>query len=203
VKIAEVSVARAQAELDRSKREPIPDLLVRGGVQQNLERLESSGRPIGLQGFAEVGVRIPIFNRNQGNIQAAKANIERADLERQRVQLLLQGRSAAMFQNYLTSKAAVDLYRKQMIPQAEQAYKLYLNRYNNMAAAYPQVLISQRTLFQLQTDYIASLESLWVNTVALKGFLLTDGLEAPTPPSEIDRPVRETNLPTGSGMMPR
>jgi cobalt-zinc-cadmium efflux system outer membrane protein len=108
-----------------------------------------------------------------------------------------------MFQNYLTSKAAVDLYRKQMIPQAEQAYKLYLNRYNNMAAAYPQVLITQRTLFQLQTDYIASLESLWVNTVALKGFLLTDGLEAPTPPSEIDRPVRETNLPTGSGMMPR
>jgi cobalt-zinc-cadmium efflux system outer membrane protein len=203
VKIAEVSMARAQAELDRSKREPIPDLLVRGGVQQNLERLESSGRPIGLQGFAEVGVRIPIFNRNQGNIQAAKANIDRADLERQRVQLLLQGRSAAMFQNYLTSKAAVDLYRKQMIPQAEQAYKLYLNRYNNMAAAYPQVLISQRTLFQLQTDYIASLENLWVNTVALKGFLLTDGLEAPTPPSEIDRPVRETNLPTGSGMMPR
>jgi cobalt-zinc-cadmium efflux system outer membrane protein len=203
VKIAEVSVARAQAELDRSRREPVPDLLVRGGVQQNLERLETSGRSIGLQGFAEVGVRIPIFNRNQGNIQAAKANIDRADLERQRVQLLLQERSAAMFQNYLTSKAAVDLYRKQMIPQAEQAYKLYLNRYNNMAAAYPQVLISQRTLFQLQTDYVASLENLWVNTVAVKGFLLIDGLEAPTPPSEIDRPVRETNLPMGSGMMPR
>ena len=32
-----------------------------------------------------------------------------------------------------------------------------------------QVLIAQRTLFQLQTDYIASLESLWVSTVPLKG----------------------------------
>src|SRR6266581_544831 len=199
VKIATLSFARAQAELDRAKREPIPDLQLRAGVQQNRELLESSGRPVGLQGFAEVGVRIPLFNRNQGNVQAAKANIERADLEQQRVQLLLRERSSSVFQNYLTAKAAVERYRKQMIPQAEKAYKLYLNRYSNMAAAYPQVLIAQRTLFQLQTDYVASLENLWVSTVTLKGFLLTDGLEAPTPPTEIDRPVRETNLPTGSG----
>jgi outer membrane protein, heavy metal efflux system len=200
VKIANLSLARAQAELARAKREPIPDLRLRAGMQQNRELLESSGQPIGLQGFAEVGVRIPVFNRNQGNIQAAKAKIERAELEQQRLQLLLRERSSSVFQSYFTAKAAVERYRKQMIPQAEKAYKLYLNRYSNMAAAYPQVLIAQRSLFKLRTDYIASLEALWVSTVTLKGFLLTDGLEAPTPPTEIDRPVRETNLPTGSSM---
>ena len=198
VKIADLSHARAQAELDRAKREPIPDLQFRGGIQQNRELQESTGQPIGLQGFAEVGVRIPLFNRNQGNIQAAKAGIERANLEQRRVELLLRERSSSVFQNYLTAKAAVDRYRTRMIPQAEKAYRLYLDRYHNMAVAYPQVLIAQRTLFQLQTDYISSLENLWVSTVTLKGFLLTDGLEAPTPPTEMDRPVRETNLPTGS-----
>jgi len=55
-------------------------------------------------------------------------------------------------------------------------------------------------LFQLQTDYITSLENLWVSTITLKGFLLTDGLEAPTPPTEVDRPVRETNLPVGNSV---
>ena len=200
VKIANLSLRRAQAELDRAKREPIPDLQVRAGVQQNRELLETSRRSVGLQGFAEVGVRIPLFNRNQGNVQASKANIERADLERQRVQLLLRDRSSSVFQNYVVAKAAVDRYRTQMIPQAEKAYKLYLNRYQSMAAAYPQVLVSQRTLFQLHTDYISSLENLWMSTVALKGFLLSDGLESPTPPSEVDRPVRETNLPTSTGM---
>ena len=200
VKIASLSFARAQAELDRAKREPIPDLQLRAGVQQNRELLESTSRSVGLQGFAEVGVRIPIFNRNQGNVQAARASIERADLEQQRVQLLLRERSSSVFQRYLTAKAAVERYRSRMIPQAEKAYNLYLNRYRNMAAAYPQVLVSQRTLFQLQTDYITSLETLWVSTVTLKGFLLTDGLEAPTPPTEVDRPVRETNLPTGGAM---
>jgi len=201
VKIADLSKAKAQAELDQAKRQPIPDLQLRGGVLQDRELSETSGRPVGLIGLAEVGVRIPIFNRNQGNIQTAKANIERAELERQRVQLLLRERSAAIFQNYRTSKASVERYRIQMIPQAERAYKLYLDRYNNMAAAYPQVLIAQRTFFQIQTSYISSLENLWVNMIALKGFLLSDGLEAPTSPTEIDRPVRETNLPVGNSMM--
>jgi len=198
VKISSLSFARAQAELDRAKREPIPDLQVRAGIQQNRELIETTGRPVGLQGLAEVGVRIPIFNRNQGNIEAAKANTERADFEQQRVQLLLRERSSSVFQNYFTAKAAVDRYKTRMIPQAEKAYQLYLARYRNMGAAYPQVLIAQRTLFQLQTNYISSLESLWVSTVTLKGFLLSDGLEAPTPPTEVDRPVRETNLPMGS-----
>ena len=200
VKIASLSLARAQAELDRAKREPIPDLQLRAGIEQNRELVESTGKPVGLQGFAEVGVRIPVFNRNQGNVQAARASIERADLEQQRVQLLLRERSSPVFQNYLTAKATVERYRSQMIPQAEKAYSLYLARYRNMAAAYPQVLVSQRTLFELQTNYITSLENLWVSAVALKGFLLTDGLEAPTPPTEVDRPIRETNMPTASGM---
>jgi outer membrane protein, heavy metal efflux system len=203
VRISQVGVTRAEAAVNRARREPIPDLQIRAGFEQNRELMEPSGRPVGLQGFAEVGVRIPLFNRNQGNIQAAKANVERAKLETQRVQLLLRERVAPTVQNYLTAKTAVDRYRNQMIPRAEKAYALYLEKYNSMAAAYPQVLIAQRTLFQLRTDYVNALETLWVNSVALKGFMLTDGLEAPTPPSEIDRPIRETNVPTGNNMSPR
>jgi len=64
-----------------------------------------------------------------------------------------------------------------------------------MAAAYPQVLIAQRTLMQLQVSYINALESFATNSVALQGYLLTDGLEAPSQPGEIDRPIREMNIP--------
>jgi hypothetical protein len=35
----------------------------------------------------------------------------------------------------------------------------------------------------------------WTNGIALQGYLLTDGLEAPARPDEVDRPVRETNVP--------
>jgi cobalt-zinc-cadmium efflux system outer membrane protein len=203
VRIAQLGVARAEATLARARREPIPDLQLRGGLEQNNEPLESSGRPVGLQGFAEVGVRIPLFNRNQGNIEAAKAEVEHARLETQRVKLLLRERLAPVVQNYVTAKATADRYRNQMIPRAEKAYSLYLGKYNNMAAAYPQVLITQRTLFQLRVDYVSSLETVWMSAISLKGFMLTDGLEAPTPPDQIDRPIRETNVPIGSNMPQR
>ena len=201
VKIAQLGTDRAQAVVSRALRESIPDLQLRGGLQQNRELLETTRRPVGAQGFAEVGVRIPIFNRNQGNIEAAKADLERSKLETRRIELLLRERTASLFQNYVTSRAMVERYRTRMIPQAEKAYKLYLEKYNGMTAAYPQVLISQRTLFQLQMDYVAALENLWTNSVAIKGFMLSDGLEAPSRAGEMDRGVREINVPFASATM--
>jgi cobalt-zinc-cadmium efflux system outer membrane protein len=204
VKIAALGVVKAEASLARAKREPIPDLQLRGGLQQNRELDATTNRPIGFQGFAEVGVQIPIFNRNQGNVQASRAGVERAQREVQRVQLVLRERAATLLQNYVTSRSTVERYRNHMIPRARKAYELYLKNYGGMAAAYPQVLISQRTLFQLQTDYIAALENLWGNATALKGFLLTDGLEAPSRAGEMDQPVRELNVPSPtSSMQPR
>jgi len=203
VKIAELGVLRAEASLARAKREPIPNLQLRGGLQQNREIDATTNRPVGLQGFAEVGVQIPIFNRNQGNVQASRADVERSQREVQRVQLVLRERAAALVQNYLTSRAMVEKYRNRMIPRAQKAYDLYVKSYGGMAAAYPQVLISQRTLFQLQSDYIAALETLWGNSIALKGFLLTDGLEAPSRPGGMDQPVRELNVPSSTSMQPQ
>ena len=75
----------------RAKREPIPDLQLRGGIQQNGKLFASNGKPVGLQGFADVGVKIPIFDHNQGNIAAAKADAERARREVDRVKLVLRG----------------------------------------------------------------------------------------------------------------
>ncbi len=69
-----------------------------------------------------------------------------------------------------------------------------------MAASYPQLLLTQRTLFQAQTNYLASLGDLWANALTLQGFLLTDGLEAPARPGEVDLPIREINVPTPRGM---
>jgi len=201
VKIAKLGVTRAEAALVRSKRERIPDLQLRGGLQQNQELNQITNRAIGLQGFAEVGVQIPIFNRNQGNVQASIAEVERAHQEVQRVQLVLRERAATLVQNYITARSAVEGYRERMIPRARKAYELYMKSYRGMAAAYPQVLIAQRTLFQLQTDYIVALENLWANSIALKGFLLTDGLEAPSRVGEIDRPIREINLPSSTTTM--
>src|SRR6202163_4325351 len=204
VKIAELGVKRAEAALAREKREPIPDLQLRGGMQQNCELLSApSGRAVGLQGFADVGIRIPIFNRNQGNIATAKADAERAKREVERVKLLLRERAASVVQNYTFSQTAVDRYKNQMIPRAQKAYEMYTKKYQDMAAAYPQVLISQRTLAQLEVSYITALENFATSSLSLQSYLLTDGLEAPSQPGVIDQPVREVNIPFQMGASPQ
>ena len=65
---------------------------------------------------------------------------------------------------------------------AEQAFKLYQTSYQKMAAAYPQVLISQRTLFQLEAEYVQALENVWSTSLAIRGFGLMDGLSEPVMP---------------------
>jgi hypothetical protein len=38
----------------------------------------------------------------------------------------------------------------------------------------------RRRHFQLQAEYIQTLETVWTASLALQGFLLTDGLESPS-----------------------
>ncbi len=196
VQIAKALVDRAEVTLIRERREPIPDIEVRGGLQRNGELL-SNGRPVGLQGFAEVGVQVPIFNRNQGSVQAARYRIERAQQEQRRVELALRHRGAEVLEAYHNARIKVERYRTRLLPRAQKAYELMVQRYGQMLASWPQVLTSQRSLFELQSEYISVLEDLWMNAIALRGLLLTDGLESPARPSEVDLPVRELNVPAG------
>jgi len=203
VAIAQAGVDRANAVLTRARRDPIPDLQFRVGLSQDNEFLDPvNHRSVGLIGFAEVGVELHIFNRNQGNIQAAQNDIQRAQAETKRVELTLRERSAALLGMYRNSRIMVDQYSNQLLPRAQKSYELVVNKYGQMLASYPQVLKVQETLFELHDGYISALEGLWVNAITLQGLLLTDGLEPPARPGEIDLPIREINLPTQSSEMP-
>lgn len=194
-RIAETDSQRAEAEIARAKRESIPDLQLRGGLEYNNELLGSVPYAKGWEGIAEVAVQVPFFNRNQGNVAAAGAERDRAQLEKQRVALTLRERASSVLDQYANDKLMAVEYRDAILPPARKAYALMLEKYGQMLAAYPRVIESQRKLFELQAEYIAALEGVWTTGIALRGFLLTDGLEAPARPGEVDRPVRETNVP--------
>ena len=70
-----------------------------------------------MQGGAQVGVQLPIFNRNQGNIAAAKGEIESAKQELARVKLQLQRDLASMFRAYDSARVTVQQYKVDMLPR--------------------------------------------------------------------------------------
>ena len=194
VKRAEHEAARAEAALRRDKREAVPDLTLRVGEQKNFEDDPTTMRPIGAQSFATASIQIPIFNRNQGNVQAAKAELERNQQEVMRVKIDLARSAQTLIQRYLINKLQAERYRDQMIPRARRAHELYLQKYRSMAAAYPEVIISQRTLFQLQESYVQTLAELWRSAIELQNFLLVDGMSAPRATGSTSTQI---NLPTG------
>src|ERR1700733_2310595 len=180
VKRSQQEAAIAQARLKDAKRESVPDLQLRAGEQYNGERVsENPTKAAGAQSFASAGVSIPLWNCNQGNVEAAKAEIERANQDVLREQLSLRQQTAPLAQSYASAKFEAERYKTQLIPRAARAYELYLNKYQNMAQAYPQVLVSQRTLFQLQISYLMALHDVWRSAIALQNYTLRGGLQTP------------------------
>lgn len=192
---AQQGVAVAEAKLKSAKREAIPDVTLRAGIQNNFEPIGASDRPVGLQGFGTGTITLPVFNRNQGNVQAARAGLEGAQLEVTRVRLVLRQAAEAMLQGYLADEAQVERYRDQIIPRASEAYRLYMEKYRAMAAAYPQVLISQRTLLQLRIAYVQAQLNLWTTAVGLRHFTLSGALDSV---SGLETPAPSANLPNAT-----
>jgi cobalt-zinc-cadmium efflux system outer membrane protein len=197
VRRAQQEVAVAEARLKAARREPIPDLQLRAGEQYNGELVrQNPNLPAGAQSFATAGINIPLWNRNQGNTSAATVEMERARQGVVRTQLYLQHEAAPLAQSYESARFEAERYKTELIPRAKRAYELYLMKYQNMAQAYPQVLVSQRTLFQLQVGYLTALRETWTNAIALQNFTLTGGLSAP---QSSGSPSTSLNLPNAGG----
>ncbi|MGH9966793.1 MAG: TolC family protein [Pyrinomonadaceae bacterium] len=204
IKAAQAGVERARAVLARARAERIPDLFVSGGLGYNYERFEPfvpsiANQRKGMEGRLQVGVTVPIFNRNQGGIAAAEAELAIAEKELERLQLSLRDRFASSFREYRNASQVAEKYRTQVIPKARAGYEMYLSNFKNMAAAYPQVLIAQRTLFQVEVEYARALIQLRQSLVGLRGFLLEGGLDPISRPGEFTEGVklRSPNEATG------
>lgn len=180
--LARIEVQRDQIQLRREQREPVPNVTVRGGTGYNYETRNPT---------AEVGVaiRLPIWDRNQGTVRQAQADLARAAAEVKRVELDLRRRFADAFSRYETARAEAEVFRTETLPTAERAYELYLQSFKQRRAAWPQVLVAQRTVYQLSEDLTRSLIELRRAEVEVRGLLLTGGLTAPrdpTPPGHIN-----------------
>jgi cobalt-zinc-cadmium efflux system outer membrane protein len=176
LQFAQAEVARDRIGLRREQAEPIPNIRVRGATGYNFEtRNETTD--------VSLGVQLPIFDRNQGTIRQAQAELARAQAEVTRVDLSLRRRLADTFHDYETAWESIQDYRQNSLPKARQAYDLYLDYFRQRRATWPQVLVAERTYAQLSEDYVRALTEFRRAEVAIQGLLLVDGLAQPLEPT--------------------
>jgi len=181
---AQKRIEQTKAILARAKAEPIPDLFLRGAMGYSTEFIDTnqnSGnlKRTGVEANVQVGMSIPVWNQNQGAIATARADLAYAEQDLERTKLALQAQFATVTQDYDNALDTVRRYRTAVIPQADEAYELYLKRFKEMGASYPQVLIAQRTMFQVRQRYINALVALQQNASQLEGYLLSGALTSP------------------------
>ncbi len=168
---ARAGVERARCRVRRERVEVIPNVDLRAAVAHDNVSTDTITA-------VEVELPVPVFNRNQGNICRAQADLAAALSEARRVELALHRRLAAAFERYDAAGRRVARYREEILPNAQKSLELVQNGYRQGEFGYLTMLTAQRTYFRATLQYVQSLHDLWAGAVQIEGLLLEDSLGA-------------------------
>lgn len=182
VQAARAHVVHDQIMVRRERVQPVPDVTIQANTGHNYE---TNNTVAGVQ----VGIVLPIFDRNQGTIQQARADLMRSNAEVARLELQLRQRLAEVFAQYQTARQTAELYREVNLPRAKEAYEVQQEMYKQRRLPWPRVVAIRRDLLTIRFEYIQSLLEQRRAETQIVGFLLTDGLmeaQGPMPGGHID-----------------
>ncbi|MCE9562380.1 MAG: TolC family protein [Planctomycetes bacterium] len=167
IRTAKVGVDRAQAAVRRAEVEPIPNVSVYAGYIRQFENKSHDGA-------AGLSMPIPVWNRNQGNIHAAKAELGMAIQTVGRVENELVGRVAVAFQTYAAARQRAELYRVEILPRATETYELSMKAFKGGQFEYLRVIQAQRAVAEAKLELNKSLGDAWRSAAELSGLLLEE-----------------------------
>lgn len=170
IALANVRLKQSQAVLCQEYANSKPNITVGAGAAYDYS---------GKQTVASVGVSIPlqIFDRNQGNIMKAQAEVAVANGEISRQVAVLREKWADTFKRHQNAAQEVKLYKETILPDANEAWKMSLTGYKQGEYGYLDLLSTQQTFLEMQTRYLESLLELARATALVEGMLLEGGLE--------------------------
>lgn len=167
---AEVEIGRTQYVLRRAQVEPFPNVNFMGGYQY---QAPEAGAPVN-QGMYQVQMIIPLWNRNQGNIRAAGANVSAAVAQYGRVNNELANEAAAAFGRYRTAHQFAERYERTILPSAEELQDISSQLYKQGQIDFIRYLNAQRALLDANLAYLLAQESRWSAAAEVAGLLQSE-----------------------------
>lgn len=164
-------VTQAERVLARAQAEVIPNIDVQAIPAYNTI-VDSYTMQI------NVVAAIPCWNRNEGNILAARADIDRARAEERQVELRLSERLTAAYQRYQVARQQTEAYQKNILPRARESVRLVGIGYKQGDAKYDYTayLQAQQVLFQAELYHVQILGELWRSVAEVSGLLQQENL---------------------------
>jgi cobalt-zinc-cadmium efflux system outer membrane protein len=167
---ARARVQKARLSIERAHRENIPNIdVMASAAHRNQNDFDVAG--------VQVGIPIPVRNRNQGNIMAAEAELIAAENDAHRIELDLQQRLATVFRRYANARQQADRYQADLLPRAQKSLDFIGQGYKAGQTTYLTALTSQRTYIRVNLAYVDALAEVHAAAVLIEGQLLSDSLQ--------------------------
>ena len=163
--------ARQRALVTAAQKGIWPDLELKAEGWFDRER-QSSGAAKGWGFGAEAGIRLPLFDRRAGQILASQAGVRVAEAALERTERSVADGFAHRWADYAGAVARAKSLQEDVLPRAEEAYRLYLENFQQMATPYPQVLMARERIIRTREAISDALEQAWLSWVALDGLHL-------------------------------
>ncbi len=144
-----------------------------------------------------VALPLPIYNRNQGNIDKAAAEVRTDLAEVSRVRLVLRDQLADSFRRYKTSLRQTERLQQSILSNTEENLKLATQLYAAGETGFAPVLVAQQAYFESQVAYVEALTELHKVVTEINGLQLTGGLN----PAAIGSAIQ--NQPGGASQRQR
>jgi cobalt-zinc-cadmium efflux system outer membrane protein len=178
IAVARLAIERAQRAHSLAKAQSIPNIVASIGPRYS-DPDDETTLDVGL------GVEIPLFDRNQGNIRAALADRLSSAAALREVQLELIAEVSNAYTAYQSARAAVTRYDEQLLPKAERTLDLTRQAYQRGKADYLRLLDAQQVVIESRIAYVDALQRLHEAAALLQELAQT---EAPWRDSSTDRP---------------
>lgn len=150
VKLAklEINARDAMTKIERSR--AIPNITISAGVVNNQE--------VGLnQALLGLSIPIPVFDRNQGNVQEAVSRKFKAEDELVAVKNRIQTNLATQYERLNAARQATLSLHSDILPNAKSAFDAANRGFSLGKFNFLDVLDAQRTLYQAKSQYINAL----------------------------------------------
>ena len=165
---AQIELEAMKAELRLERAQPIPNVTAQVVAQYDHTNQFTSVSTL-------LAAPVPIYNRNQGNIMRALADIREAQAEVERVRLVLRDALTDSFNRYETTRYQVDQIDREILPDARENLSLVTAGYKHGEYSFLEVLNARRTYAQSYLAYVESLTELRKIMVEIDGLQLVGG----------------------------
>ena len=160
IQIAQAIIAQAKLRLRRRSR-AVPEPLPRPDIEFGL-------LPGAEQFWFNIQFDIPVLNRNQGGIRAARATCpRRGEIDDSPVQPVEP--SPQLDRQYRAAREVVRKFESVLLPNSQKLLRLAQDGYSKGLTDFSTFLQFRRSRVQVNSDYLDALTNLWINAAQLSG----------------------------------